>query len=133
MRIVGVDPGSKTGLAVYDKTLKRILEIRTTDFWGCYKYLKDELHDGLIQKVIIEVPKTKSNWHKKSCDITSANIGGIFREAKLLADGIEGLGYEVIRVHPPGKVDCEYVKRLTGWTGKTNEHTGDAIMLCWGF
>lgn len=135
MIVYGIDPGKKTAIAKYDKKLGRLTDVFTVDFWGCYEYFSYDyvLNDAPISKVIIEVPRTKSNWHKKGCDITAANVGGIFREANLLADGLEKLGYEVVRQHPQGKVDAEYVKRLTGWKDRTNEHTRDAIMLCWGF
>lgn len=132
-KYIGIDPGEKTAIAVYCSTSKRIIDVFMTDFWGAYEYVQDNQNDILIKKVIIEVPKTKTNWHKKGCDITSANVGGIYREANLLADGIEKLGLKVIRQHPHGKVDAEYIKKYTGWQKATNEHKRDAIMLCWGF
>lgn len=132
-KYIGIDPGNKTAIAIYDSTTKRIIDVFMTDFWGAYEYLENEQHDILIKKVIIEVPRTKSNWHKKGCDITSANIGGIYREATLLADGIERMGLKVVRQHPQGKVDAEYVKKITGWDKRASQHARDAIMLCWGF
>lgn len=132
-RFIGIDPGKKTAVAVYDSTTKRIVDVFMTDFWGAYEYLESEQHDILIKKVVIEVPRTKLNWHKKGCDITSANVGGIYREANLLADGIERMGLKVVRQHPQGKVNAEYIKRLTRWQKSTNEHKRDAIMLCWGY
>ena len=132
-KYIGIDPGKKTAIAVYDSTNKRVIDVFMTDFWGAYEYLENEQHDILIKKVIIEVPRTKTNWHKKGCDITSANVGGIYREATLLADGIERMGLKVIRQHPQGKVDAEYVKKITGYKDQTNEHIRDAIMLCWGY
>lgn len=132
-KYIGIDPGKKTAIAVYDSITKRIIDVFMTDFWGAYEYLESEQHDILIKAVIIEVPRTKSNWHKKGCDITSANVGGIYREANLLANGIERMGLKVVRQHPQGKVDAAYVKKITGYQGKTNEHTRDAIMLCWGY
>jgi hypothetical protein len=133
--VFGIDPGTKTGVAKYDKLLGRLTDVFTTDFWGCWDYFNYDcvLADQAISKIRIEVPRTKTNWHKKGCDITAANVGGAIREAKLLADGLEKLGYNVEMVHPQGKVDAGYIKRLTGWIGRTNEHTRDAIMLCYGF
>ena len=132
-RFIGIDPGKKTAIAVYCSITKRIIDVFMTDFWGAYEYLQAEQNNALIKQVTIEVPRTKSNWHKKGCDITSANVGGIYREANLLADGIERLGLKVVRQHPQGKVDAEYVERVTGYKDRTNEHSRDAIMLCWGF
>ena len=132
MKVIGIDPGKKTAIAVYDKTQKRIIDVFMSDFWGAYEYIKDNQHDILIENVVVEVPRTKRNWHKKGCDITSANVGGIFREATLLADGIEKLGIKVVRQHPMGKVDADYIKRVTGWQDRTSDHARDAIMLCYG-
>ena len=132
-KFIGIDPGTKTGVAVYDSTLKKITDVFTADFWGAYEYIKDNQHDMTIKKVIVEVPRTKSNWHKKGCDITSANVGGIYKEAHLLAEGIRRLGLNVVTEHPMGKVDAAYVKKVTGWKDRTSKHTRDAIMLCWGY
>ena len=132
-RFIGIDPGKKTAIAVYCSITKRIIDVFMTDFWGAYEYLQAEQNNALIKQVTIEVPRTKSNWHKKGCDITAANVGGIYREANLLADGIDLLGLKVVRQHPQGKVDTEYIKRITGWKKPTNEHKRDAIMLCWGY
>lgn len=71
-KYIGIDPGKKTAIAVYCSTSKRIIDVFMTNFWGAYEYVKDNQNDILIKKVIIEVPKTKTNWHKKGCDITSA-------------------------------------------------------------
>ena len=132
-RYIGIDPGKKTAIAVYCSITKRIIDVFMTDFWGAYEYVQDNQNDILIKKVIIEVPQTKTNWHKKGCDITSANVGGIYREANLLADGIERMGLNVVRQHPQGKYNAEYVAKLTGYKKRTSEHARDAIMLCWGF
>ncbi len=133
MRVIGIDPGKQTAVAVYDKELKRLIDVFMTDFWGVHEYLESSPDNYVIDKIIVEVPRTKSNWHKKGCDITSANVGGIYREAELLAEGIERMGYTVIRQHPQGKASHNYIKRLTGWNKRTNEHKRDAIMLCWGY
>lgn len=133
MKIIGIDPGKQTGMAIYDKALKKLTDVWTTNFWECYEYLESAQGDTSIIKIVIEVPRTKTNWHKKGCDITSANVGGIYMQAHLLAEGIKRLGFTVVTQHPQGKVDSNYIKQLTGWTKRTNPHQRDAIMLCWGY
>lgn len=130
--IIGIDPGKKTGVAIYDRQTKQIVNASISDFWSVYEWLRSVRDDGKIQAVVIEVPRTKHNWHASKHGTTSANVGGIYREAHLLADGIERLGFKVHRVHPPGKKSADQVKRITGYEGRTNEHTRDAIMLAWG-
>lgn len=128
MRVIGIDPGTKTGMAIYDKKSRSLIDVWITDFWGAYGTILAAKEP--IDKVIIEVPRCKKNWQGAGAAI---DVGGIVREAKLLADGIEKLGIVVVRVHPQGKHDAAYVKKLTGWPKRTNEHTRDAIMLCWGY
>ncbi len=138
MIVIGIDPGKTTAIAVYDKENKKITSVSESDFWGCYRWLDQGIKDSqgyslnTVECIVIEVPRTKTNWHKKGCDITSANVGGIYREAELLADGIGRLGFKVIRQHPQGKYTHKQVVKLTGWTERTNEHKRDAIMLCFG-
>ena len=127
---LGVDPGKKTGLAVYDRHEKKIVKIRNTDFWGAYGYLYTCCPTDY--EVYIEVSRCKANWHESKHPTTSANVGGIVREANLLADGIEQLGYIVHRSHPRGKVDKKVIKIITSYEGRTNEHTRDAMLLCYG-
>lgn len=124
---VGIDPGKKTGYAVYDRTEQKISVVETMDFWGVYERCRAS-NPGNFD-VFIEVPRCKKNWHGRNG--AAADVGGIVREANLLADGIEALGIKVARSHPTGKFNAAHVKRITGYTGRTNEHTRDAIMLCW--
>ncbi len=131
MKIIGIDPGTNTAIAVYDKTHKKITDVFMTDFWGAYSYIKYSLDGSDIRQINIEVSSCKKNWQGR--DGAAVDVGGIVRESNLLADGLEKLGHKVIRVHPTGKVDAKYIKNLTGWRERTNEHKRDAIMLCWGF
>jgi len=124
---VGIDPGTKTGIAFYENGA---LEIGTTDFWGgfwlCYN------NKSKIKEIHIEVPRTKVNWHKSKSGITSANVGGIYREANLLFDGLVDAGFKVYKHHPQGKIDSSTFNTLTKYKGRTNEHVRDAAMLVFG-
>ncbi|HIJ23071.1 MAG TPA: hypothetical protein HPP64_09165 [Gammaproteobacteria bacterium] len=124
--IVGIDPGSSTGVAKLNVTTNKLEVLQTLDFWSAYNYLDN--FDRRETLVVIEVPTTKTNWHGNGAAI---DVGGVIREAKLLADGIERLGFEVIRVHPRGKVPAKNFNKITGWVGRSNEHNRDAGMLAW--
>jgi hypothetical protein len=125
-KIAACDPGSNTGVAVVDVHSQKIITLKTMDFWSAYNYLDN--FDRRETLVVIEVPTTKTNWHGNGAAI---DVGGVIREAKLLADGIERLGFEVIRVHPRGKVPAKNFNKITGWVGRSNEHNRDAGMLAW--
>ena len=136
---IGIDPGKQTGFAIYDRRKQALHpdELKTTTFWGAYNRV-NALHPGNF-KVIIEVPDTKHVWQKPGKNPTRAaiqrqavNVGGVIREAELLAVGLEAAGYEVLRVAPRGKTDAKKFQLITGWEGITNQHERDAALLCWG-
>lgn len=128
--VVGIDPGKKTGYAIYDRENDKMSDIGTLDFWSIYEKLITSFYPKLAE-IIIEVPRTKQNWQKSKHQITSANIGGVYREAELLTKGLELAGYKVTTQHPKGKLNHKQVVAITKYEGKTNEHSRDAIMLCW--
>lgn len=137
--VVGIDPGTKTGYAVYNRETKSISEMATLDFWSVYKRVLEyfEPH-GVI--VMVEVPK-HSRLHEYQDEKTgdrlrekiAGDVGGIAREARLLADGLELAGYQVRRVVPSrSKWTAKDLQQRTRITARTNEHVRDAISLCYG-
>ena len=132
---IGIDPGKDTGFAVYDRQAKIICQTKLTDFWGAVDLMQAYPVEA-VHKVIVELPRSKTVWHdaksKGAIQRTSVNVGSGLREAELLVDYLKRQGYSVVTQHPYGKKDAKQVKRITGYRGRTNEHTRDAIMLCYG-
>jgi hypothetical protein len=143
--VIGIDPGKNTGWAIYSRESKKIEEIKTLTFWDCYDEMKHWTPE--ITLVVVECPIKNALYarQEKIADQGSmrrgnrmmANASANAHEASLLADGIERLGFEVRRVRPTrrnfksAEDDVAYVQRITGFEGRTNPHTRDAIMLCW--
>ena len=136
--VIGIDPGVSTGFAVYDRQLKRIDYMNTLTFWAVYdwfiKYAED---DWLIY--IESPPKTRlyerqdKETGERRREKIAANVGSNSREAELLADGIERMGFEVKRVKPTRKKwTAQQLKIYTGIKIQTNQHVRDAIALVWG-
>ena len=134
--VIGIDPGKNTGFAVYDIERGELRELTTVDFWTVYHKVLNT-YSSTTAAIYIEVPKTKHVFQKKATGDSqmqrqAVNIGSVIREAELLAEGLERVGYTVTRKHPQGKVSAERFESYTGWTGRSNEHTRDAAMLCYG-
>jgi hypothetical protein len=121
---IGIDPGVRTGFAIEQDG--KLVQLETTTFWAAYHTVAQLLSECGDVQVIIEVPGTKANWHGESA---AHNVGRVCREAELLADGLELAGAHVERVQPQGKIGAELFRRLTCWTGRTNQHQRDAGML----
>jgi len=138
---IGIDPGVNTGYAVYDRTAHQIIDKGTLDFWRVYHWIGNQ--ENYAEYVVyIETPNSQRPMYDSvdgNSDIgrirenMSAKIGSNRREAALLADGIELLGFEVKRIRPTRtKWTAEQLKRNTRITERTNQHVRDAIALVWG-
>jgi predicted RNase H-like nuclease (RuvC/YqgF family) len=137
--VIGIDPGRNTGFAIYDRETRGISLMATLDFWAAYKHVSTQ-YEPAETIVVIEVPK-HSRLHEYQDGKTgdrlrekiAGDVGGIAREAELLADGIAAAGFEVRRVTPTrSKWTAKDIQQRTRITTRTNEHVRDAISLCYG-
>ena len=131
---VGVDAGEVTGLAVYDARQNKITATHSTDFFGCFKFIRD--FDKEAVNMVVEVPPVfiyARNASQKGAvrDKHAILIGGTRRESQLLARGLRILGYRVKEVLPvrAKKWTAEQFKRELGFEGKSNQHVRDAARL----
>lgn len=131
---VGIDPGVKTGFAIAESG--KLTHLETVDFWGAYDRIR-EWDPGCVEMITIEISETTHMWGKqlygndqdKRRVKMGQNVGAVRREGQLLAQRLRQRGYSVRCVPPRGKVSADYFRRLTGWTGTSNEHTRDAGLL----
>ena len=134
--IVGIDPGKQTGIAVVQIAPKQVIGIENRCFWGAYEYVKSFERDTTL--VIVEDGGLVScvfhdAANRRAQDMTAKRVGGNHKEGDLLASGLERLGYDVVRTRPRNtKRPARYVEKITGFGGRSNQHTRDAIMIAWG-
>lgn len=145
---LAIDPGTETGAAW---TNGKHLRLATVDFWA----LLEELEHGADTDwpinvtpartaIILEAPHLRpvtharnlkgQNW--RAAAKIAQNAGGVQREAELLAEGIERLGYQLTQTAPiqEKKWPAGYAERVAKglgleWEGPNNEHTRDAFRL----
>lgn len=92
-----------------------------------------------IDQVRIERPANK-HVHERPGQSTRAmkkvavNVGENRAKAEWIFWFCKGLGLNVVFVNPVRhgtKLNAKQIERLTGWTGRTNEHVRDAIVLAY--
>lgn len=131
---IGIDAGTNTGIAVFDSLTKKIIKTHSTDFFGCFKFMKTLERENV--RVIVEVPsdfiysrnsRTKGGVRDKMAIL----IGGVRRESQLIAKGLRILGFDVEEVLPvrARKWTADELERHTGYAERTNEHTRDAARI----
>lgn len=135
--LIGIDAGVYTGVAVGTREGVEPIYWKLLDFWSAYDFISkfNPDHTGIV----IEVPtghvihhRVNENASGFGRDRQAANVGSNRREAALLAERFESMGFAVARVKPTRtKWKADDLARHTGITAKTNEHTRDAIRLIW--
>lgn len=145
--IAGVDPGVKTGFALWNREEKRFEWVETSTFWGVFFRITEScVLNPANTHIVIEVahlaPFTFRQRRGKAesfatMDRMARNVGQVTREAQLLVEGFRRLGFTVSEQKPLGKAkkaddDRKQFERLTGWTERTSQHARDAARLCYG-
>lgn len=142
--VVGIDPGVKTGFALWDREEKQFDWIETSTFWGVYfrlteSYVLSPLNTEIVIEVAHHAPTFKhlkaEGQNKHTLSKIARNVGQVTREAQLLVEGFKRRGFTVIEQKPLGKAkkgadDRAQFERLTGWTKQTSQHARDAARLC---
>lgn len=140
---IGLDPGAHTGVAIWSATEQKFIRLATFDFWGFVDFIVDlkkkiELTAYFIkpEAIYVEDPNListtfvrtsrYSNTHQK----ISQNVGSNKRDAQLLIELLEKMGFKVIRKKPGSNkyinLDSNQFNRLTGWTSISSQHSRDA-------
>ena len=145
--LIGVDPGSVTGVSIVSVNPHQIKSLYTMDFWSLYKLL-DQQKDILarICQIHIEQPSMVKSLYARHAkrlnelqkevqtrDKIVWNSAENAREGTLLRDGLRLLGYTVFDCKPVGrkKWTSEEFQQVTGYPDRSNQHVRDATFLVW--
>lgn len=140
MLLLGIDPGTKTGFALYDADANggagELLRVDALDFWEAVALL--EAVAGDTAAVVVEDARRIGLYARRGergarRDRIARSVGMIDRDVQLWLDLCERLRLPVATVEPTRKKwDAETFRRITGWEGRTNEHARDAGRLVFG-
>ena len=127
MRELCIDPGKKTGIAIYQN--RKLVELDTTDTIGALNYI-----DNFD---IIYIERTRNKYivprinvrDMKSYARIAFDCGSVYALATLLIDYAKRKGKTVVVKHPSKTKDKAYFLKKTGWTKASNEHNRDAAVL----
>ena len=131
---IGIDTGTKTGFAVWEDGKLQVVESMTITqamrkILTAYPYQTTKLYIEDARKWIGFNGKTKTT------DARLQGAGSVKRDASIWEDWCKENGYQAVFVKPMGKglkKSAEDFKRITGWEGRTNEHSRDAAMIVYG-
>ena len=132
--IIGIDPGTHTGLAVW--TGLNLAQVQTLMIHEALLAVHD--WNGLVNIFVRIEDARLRTWYgnDKGDRAKSQGVGSIKRDCAIWEDFCKDLGidYEMVK---PGRVKTKLTaasfKNLTGWEGRTTEHSRDAGFLCFKY
>lgn len=127
--VIGVDPGVNTGVAIRDITDDRIVKLQSL-----------KIHQLLVMLlgmerifVIFEDARLIKNYHPGNVNIKKyQGVGSIKRDCAIIEDFLTEYDIPYQKVKPISaqtKWTSAYFKKITGYQGRTNQHTRDAGVL----
>ncbi len=138
--LIGIDPGTNTGMAIWSVKLKDFQHIGTLKIHKVMDTIKDickqgERNDfGWNIKVYLEDSRNVSRG--KNSAAMAQGAGSIKRDCNIWEDFLRdsGIDYQFIRPNKRSmlKMDDTGFRKMTGWNQRTNSHGRDAAMLVFG-
>lgn len=135
--IVGVDPGTDTGVAVKDLRTDRITELESMAIHNAMDFVESYADMALI---IVEDARKWNGYTKGmpfgKMSAKAQGAGSVKRDCSIWDDFLKDREAYYVMVPPAakgGKIDHGLFKRITGWEGRANQHKRDAAMLILGY
>lgn len=140
--VIGIDAGTKTGIAVWDRKLKKLMRLETMKIHAALTYVKQltewQEQLGEFYLVIVEDAR-KKGWYTKDKSEALARaqgVGSVRRDATIWEEALTDWKVDFQMVAPKNgmvKLDAKQFELRTGWKGKSSNHARDAAMLVYGY
>lgn len=133
--VVGIDPGTYTGVAVIRAgTLVELRTIHPLD-------LQEQLTELRPARVVFEDSRLTSHLFTSNPRAAVAKnmarkVGQVDMVCGLIVEACGRLGIPAHGISPKGKgakLNAAQFKDATGWDGSSNEHNRDAAMVAWPY
>ena len=133
--ILGIDPGAHTGVARIEGG--QLVSLQTIAPHEIERTLREAAPD----RVIFEDSRLQSHiWTRgKSIAATAKmarNVGQVDAWCSLITAVCGELGIPAHGISPLGKgqkMAADQFERITGWTGRSNQHERDGAMVAWPY
>ena len=130
---IGIDPGTHTGLAVWDSDQSRFLVLATTSIHRAIILVREMAINHPDNVSLVYEDAWQRTWFgKENTDAKKQGAGSVKRDCSIWKDFCKDLNISFQAVSPSKgmtKWTPEYFRMVTGWTGRTSEHSRDAALL----
>ena len=132
--LIGIDTGVNTGYAVAEDNGNggELFEVRSlTITQAMSRTLEFVVHYGKENVCLFIEDARQRTWFTGGRE-KAQGVGSVKRDAQIWEDWCKEQGINYKMIHPASnatKKKAVDFTRMTGWTGRTNEHARDAAML----
>lgn len=134
MFYIGIDPGTHTGMAVWDSKEGKFLSLETLPIHRAMVEVMN-LRIGREILVVFEDARQRKWYGKGDTNAKLQGAGSVKRDCSIWEDFCKDYGIP-FRAIPPvkgaTKITPEYFKLISHYQGRTSEHSRDAAMLVIG-
>ena len=136
MIYIGIDPGTHTGVAVWDSKERKFLSLETMPIHIALTRVLAiaERHRDDVQ-VIFEDARLRTWFGKGNVSAKAQGAGSVKRDCSIWEDFLTDMEIPFLTTKPGNvatKVTPSWFRKLTGWEGRCSEHARDAAMLVFG-
>lgn len=139
--IIGIDPGTHTGLAVWDSPHKCLVAVLTMPLHRALRYISTHylLHPRMPLLIRCENPNTWKPYKGTNLKESNAKLqgaGSIKRDFNIWEEFARDyrIDFQGVSLRSAvKKLDPQPFTKLTGWSGRTSVHARDAAMLCFQY
>jgi len=133
--IIGIDPGQRTGIAVYrDGALIELRTVSPEQIAGVLIELAPEL-------VVLEDSRQQSAVFSRGANPRAMlkiarNVGEIDQLCRQIDELCKRMGIACLGVSPlrkGSKLSAARFREITGWAGRSNQHERDSAMVAWPY
>ena len=136
MICIGIDPGTHTGVAVWDTREGKFLSLETLPIHRALAKVQVIAEwDKKNLQVVFEDARQRTWFGKGDTDAKKQGAGSVKRDSSIWEDFCKDYGIPYWAKPPvkgATKVSADYFKMVSHWTGRTSEHSRDAAMLVIG-
>jgi hypothetical protein len=130
---IGIDTGTKTGVAIYNKNNKS-LELYTMAIYDAITKVIElsKLHNIYV---VVEDARQRKYYGDNAGIQALQGVGSIKRDCTIWEETMMSKGIDFIMVHPikgGTKLDANLFKNITGYSNRCSSHARDAAMLVYG-
>lgn len=135
MKLIGIDTGTHTGVAIYETISKRIERLETLPIHKAMALvLATALENPNDTHVYFEDARLRK-WFGRSGREQLQGAGSVKRDCAIWEEYLKDYKISFTPIAPKNnitKLTAEYFAKVTGWTARTSEHARDAAMLVFG-